>query len=171
MTFIPSRPTRRRCSPLVAVAAAFLATAPVGCGPGFEAQAPAGFVDLGGTDVDDERYDWRATNADGLVLAVRELPHEPSGEASFWLAAIKKRMQQRVGYALLEERAVRTADGVAGTQLRFGHDEASGRPHLYYLSVFVTEDAIFLVEAGGTKALMTQHDTEVEQMVTTFRTR
>jgi hypothetical protein len=146
-------------------AAAMLAVA---CGPSFKASTPPGFVEI---ENESDDYDYRATTADGLVIAVRQLEHDPKGEISFWLTAIKNRMRERGGYALLGEEQVQSADGVPGTQLRFGHDEASGKPHLYYLTVFVTPDAIFLVEAGGTKDLMTKHETQVQQAVAGFRTR
>lgn len=141
----------------------------VACGPTFQATTPPGFVELEDEPYDD--YDYRATSADGLVIAVRQIEHKPEGEISFWVTAIKNRMRERGGYALLEEVEVKSADGVAGTQLRFGHDEASGKPHLYYLSVFVTPDFIYLMEAGGTKDLMTANEAKVQQAVASFRTR
>ena len=144
-----------------------LALAATACGPSFTAQPPAGFVEIE-NDYDD--YDYRATTAEGVVFAVRELEHDPQGDASFWLTAIKNRMRERGGYALLEEVQVTSGDGVAGTQLRFGHDEQSGSPHLYYLTLFVTPDRLYLVEAGGTKELMTKHAAEVESAIKTFRT-
>lgn len=145
-----------------------LATVLVGCGPSFVPHAPAGFVEI---ENEYDAYDYRATTADGLVVGVRELEHDPQGAPAFWLTAIKNRMRERGGYALLEEVAVTSADGVAGTQLRFGHDEASGEPHLYYLTLFVTDDALYLVEVGGTKELMTTHQADVAAAVAQFRTR
>ncbi len=141
----------------------------VACGPSFQATTPPGFVELEDEPHDD--FDYRATSADGLVIAVRQLEHKPTGEISFWVTAIKNRMRERGGYALLDEVAVQSADGVAGTQLRFGHDEESGKPHLYYLAVFVTPDSIYLVEAGGTKDLMTANEAKVQQAVASFSTR
>lgn len=145
-----------------------LALATVACGPTFQAQPPAGAVEIE-NDYDD--YDFRATTADGLVFAVRQIDHDPEGDAAFWLTAIKNRMRERGGYALLEEVAVQSADGVRGTQLRFGHDESSGSPHLYYLTLFVTPRSLFLVEAGGTKELMTKHAADVDAAIKAFRTR
>jgi hypothetical protein len=148
--------------------ALMVAVTSAACGPSFKTQTPSGFVELE-NEYDD--YDYRATTADGLVFAVRELEHSPTGEPSFWLTAIKNRMRERGGYALLEEVKVQSADGVEGTQLRFGHDEQSGSPHLYYLTLFVTPDHLFLVEAGGTKELMTKHAAQVDAAVRGFRTR
>ncbi|HZO13562.1 MAG TPA: serine/threonine protein kinase [Polyangiaceae bacterium] len=140
----------------------------VGCGPHFEAKTPSGFVEL---DDDSSAYDYRSTSADGVVMAVRELDHEPKGEPEFWVTAIKNRMRERGGYALIEQKPVQSADGVKGTQLRFGHDEDSGKPHLYYVTLFVTEDALFLLEAGGTKDLMTANAKKLDQAIREFSTQ
>lgn len=140
----------------------------VGCGHSFEAATPAGFVEL---DDDASAYDYRSTSADGVVMAVRELDHEPKGEPEFWVKAIKNRMRERGGYALIDEKPVQSGDGVKGTQLRFGHDEDSGKPHLYYVTLFVTDDALFLLEAGGTKDLMTASAKKIDQAVREFRTQ
>jgi hypothetical protein len=136
------------------------------CGPSFELATPPGFVEI---DQDWDHYDYRATTAKGLVIAVREIDHDPKGDAAFWLEAIEDRMRLRGGYALLEKVAVKSADGVDGTQLRFGHDEDGNKPHLYYLTVFVTDDAIVLLEAGGSKKLVTEHAAQIDRAVSTFR--
>jgi hypothetical protein len=137
----------------------------LGCGPGFEAATPPGFVEL----EDQNLYDYRATTADGLVIAVRELDHEPKGAMEFWTRAIENRMRQRGGYALLGTHDVKSKDGVDGKQMRFGHDE-SGRPHLYYITVFVTEKYIFLFEAGGTKELMERNAKDIDWAISNFST-
>ncbi|HUS67777.1 MAG TPA: hypothetical protein VMZ28_24750 [Kofleriaceae bacterium] len=135
-----------------------------GCGASFEQSTPGGFVEL----EDQERYDYRATTADGLVIAVRELDHEPKGEVSFWVDAISNHMRQRGGYALIAKRNVRTAAGHEGVQLRFGHDQGS-RPFLYYVTVFVTDDHIYLLEAGGSAEQMKQRSRDVDWAVEHFQ--
>jgi len=149
----------------IAILAALLTA--VGCGPSFEMRTPAGFVEL---EDDYSAYDYRATTADGLVIAAREIDHDPQGDMAFWLRAIENRMRDRGGYALVETRDVRSADGVVGKQLRFGHDDESNKPHLYYLTLFVTESTIFVLEAGGSKELMTSQATQIEAAVAGFRT-
>jgi len=136
----------------------------VGCGHTFEAATPPGFVEL---DEADSVYAYRAMTADGLVIAVREIEHEPKGELAFWVRAIENRLRQRGGYALLETRSVNCRSGQTGKQLRFGHDEGS-RPHLYTVSVFVTDDTIYVIEAGGTKKLMEKHTDQVDWSVKNF---
>ena len=130
----------------------------------FKAKTPPGSVEL---EDHEARYDYRATTPDGVVLAVRALPNEPRGDESFWSQAIEGRLRHRGGYALLDSRSVKSADGVAGKQLRFGHDEGA-RPHLYYLTLFVTEDHIFLVEAGGAKDLVERETAKIDAFVSGF---
>lgn len=141
------------------------ASGAIACGPSFELATPPGFVEI---DQSWDHYDYRATTAKGLVIAAREIDHDPKGDAAFWLEAIRDRMRTRGGYALLDEVGVTSADGVKGTQLRFGHDEDGNKPHLYYLTVFVTDDAIVLLEAGGTKQLVTDNQAQIDRAVSTF---
>jgi len=141
-----------------------LALCAIACGPSFTAVAPPGFVEL----EDQVAYDYRATNADGLVFAVREIDHEPKGTIDFWTRAVENHMRQRGGYALLGSHDVKSADGVPGKQLRFGHDEQA-TPHLYHVTIFVTDDSIVLFEAGGTKDLMTRHADQLDWALKNFR--
>jgi hypothetical protein len=134
------------------------------CGNAFQASTPPGFVEL----QDQQAYAYRATNADGLVVAVRELEHEPQGELSFWTKAIEKQLRERSGYALLGTRDVKAKTGEAGKQLRFGHDQGK-TPYLYTVTVFVTEDNLFVIEAGGTKTLMEKHAAQLDWTIANFR--
>lgn len=144
---------------------ALLAALLAGCGPSFRAATPPGFVTL---DEEDTNYDYRATTADGLVLAVREIEHDPKGDMAFWLKAIENEVRRRGGYAHLETKDVQTRQGLKGKQMRFGHDE-SNHPHLYVITLFVTDAHIYLLEAGGTKELMTEHADQVSWVVENFR--
>ena len=141
-----------------------LGVALLACHASFSSSAPRGFVELDPT----ERYDFRATSADGLVLAARQLDNDPQAELSFWTRAVENAMRTRGGYALLETRDVQVAGGLRAKQLRFGHDEAS-QPHLYYVTLVVTCSAIYVLEAGGTKPLIEQHTPEIETWLHTFR--
>ncbi|MSP24074.1 MAG: serine/threonine protein kinase [Myxococcales bacterium] len=135
------------------------------CGPRFEATVPPSFVEL---DDEHDAYDFRATTADGLVIAIRELEHKPKGEPQFWLQAIKNKLRDQGGYALLESVEVATGDGHKGTQLRFGHDE-DGKPYLFYVSVFVTKDHLHLIEFGGSKEQFTASQKELDLALSTLR--
>jgi hypothetical protein len=88
------------------------------------------------------------------VIAVREIDHEPKGSVDFWTRAIENRMRQRGGYALLGSKDVKTAAGVPGKQLRFGHDEGN-KPHVYHVTLFVTDDTLYVLEAGEPRSRST----------------
>lgn len=137
----------------------------IGCGPSFQVATPPGFVEL---DEDDSSYDYRATTADGLVLSVREIEHEPKGDLGFWVRAIENELRTRGGYAHLDTVPIKNRQGLEGRQLSFGHDE-SHRPHLYVLNVFVTDDYIYLVEAGGSKELCDKHMDQLKWAVQNFQ--
>ena len=136
-----------------------------GCGPSFTAATPPGFVEL---DADYDNYDYRATTADGFVLAVREVEHDPKGDLNFWVRAIENEMRGRGGYALLETKSVKSAQGLAGRQLWFGHDEGQ-KPHLYVVTVFVTDGWIYLLEAGGTKEQVDKQKQQLSWAVDNFQ--
>lgn len=133
-----------------------LATA---CGSAFTAATPPGFVEVDDHHYDD-RYDYRATSADGLVLAVRSVDNEEGGTLEFWTRAVENQLRTQGGYALLEQVDVKTRAGQTGKQLRFGLDQET-TPHLYYLTLFVTEDRVYIHEAGGSKELMTKNAAQV----------
>ena len=140
----------------------------VGCGYAFEASTPSGFVEL--KEQQDAGYAYRATSADGLVIAVRQLDNDPKGEISFWEQAIENQLRQRAGYSLLEKRDAKSADGTPGRQLRFGHDEGK-TPHLYYVALFVNDRHLYLLEQGGTKELVEAHAADLEGAVARFRVK
>ena len=134
-----------------------------GCHSSFTSAPPRGFVRLD----EQSAYDFRATSPEGVVLAVRQLPHDPEGSLSFWSGAAENPMRQRGGYALLEPRELTNAGGCPAKQLPYGHDEGD-RPHLYYLTVVATSGAIYLLEAGGEKPLLERHAAAVDDWIAHF---
>lgn len=124
---------------------------------------PKGFVEIEGK----APYHYRAVTADGLVIAARAIDHEPKGEIGFWTEAVGNQLR-RAGYALLDERDVKTTGGMAGKQLRFGHDEGQ-RPHLYFVTLFVTEGTIYVLEAGGTREQVEKRAADIDWAVANFR--
>lgn len=134
------------------------------CGRPFVPATPPGFVDMGDIYPDGE---YRATTADGVVLGIRSVENKPQGELAFWSRALENRMREVGGYALLDKREVTNRAGSKGTQLRFGHDEGK-TPHLYWVTIFVTEKRIFILEAGGTKAEMDKQLPQIEWSIRNF---
>jgi hypothetical protein len=133
------------------------------CRP-FEPATPPGFVEL------EDRYEndeYRATTADGVVLGVRAYDNEPKGDLGFWTRALENRMREGGGYALLETRKVKARSGLEGKQLRFGHDEEKA-PHLYIVTLFVDDDHVFVLEAGGEKSEMERLMPQIDWAVSGF---
>ena len=149
---------------LRALALLLLGCAAAACGRPYAAATPPGFVEF------EDRYDgdeYRAATADGVVLGVRAFDNEPKGELTFWVRAIQNRLRDQGGYALLETRPVQDRAGLHGTQMRFGHDEEKS-PHLYMITVFVSEDRVYLLEAGGQKAQVERLGPQIDWWVKSF---
>jgi hypothetical protein len=121
----------------------------------FTLEVPEDFVALDEPSSSD--YAVRTTNADGVVLAVREVDNDRHGTLAFWRKAIDNRVRAVNGYALISDEEVHAATGEPGRRLCFGRDE-SNQTFAYELTVFVTKpDAtsgghVLVVEAGGKKA-------------------
>lgn len=136
----------------------------LGCGRPFVPATPSGFVDL------EDRYgsnEYRATTAEGLVLGVRAYENDPKGDLVFWSRVIENKMRETGGYAKLGKSNVKARSGLPGVQLRFGHDEGK-TPHLYQLTVFVDDDYVYLLEAGGTKAEVERQQAQIDWSVRNF---
>lgn len=139
-----------------------------GCGRPFEVNTARRFVEL---EEEYSGYEYRATTADGVVVGVRAIDIDPDkGEAdvAFWAEAVEQRMRQIGGYALLENVDVRGAGGRAGKQLRFGRDEGE-RPYRYWVTLFIDDDYLFLIEAGGAQEAFTRAQRDVERMIKSVR--
>jgi hypothetical protein len=108
-------------------------------------------------------------------MAIRELDYErKQGALPFWVKAVKSEVRNDRGYALLEEKAVATKQGLQGTQLRFGMDR-DGDPSEYIVTVFAVERGkklrLYVLEAGGRVALMDAHRAQINWSVSEFVAR
>lgn len=142
----------------------------VGCGPHFAIDTPDDFVALDESAQARRGYSMRATSADGVVLAVREIDDPQHGSREFWVEAIRNRLRRAGGYALLEEQTVSIASGDAGHQMRFGRDE-SGRPYAYWVTVLVRPGRVTVVEAGGARSVFDAQADDVQRAIATLRLR
>jgi hypothetical protein len=139
-----------------------------GCGHHFTIDAPDDFVELEPEREQRRGYAMRATSADGVVIAVREIDDAREGSREFWVEAIRNRLRRAGGYALLEEEDVRAASGDSGHQMRFGRDE-SGRPYVYWITVFVRGDRVTVVEAGGRREVFEAEADDVRRAIASVR--
>jgi hypothetical protein len=104
---------------------------------------PAGFAahDEGRT------YDFRASDGEGVVIAVRTEKNRPRGDLQYWSAALDVQLRS-AGYEAHDAVELKSADGHAGRQLRYVlHQE--GRELVFWVAVFVTDREVVVVEAGG----------------------
>ena len=118
------------------------------CATGAQVDAPDGFAELEETD----DYTYRATSAEGVVIGVRTESNDPRGNLSFWTSAIDHKLRKS-GYSPIHEApiSVESEHGLAGKRLRYTSDQG-GRPHEYWVTVFVTDSKVILVEAAGDEA-------------------
>lgn len=125
-----------------------LMLAAAACHSGSRVVPPDGFAEMDSG----ESYSYRATNASGVVIAVRTEDNNPKGNLDFWTAALDYKLQKS-GYSKLEEapEKVTTEAGVVGQRLRY-EVSRGGRPHEYWVTVFVTSSRVIVVEAAGDKA-------------------
>jgi len=136
------------------------------CGRPFDVKTPNGFFEL--RDQSEEGYAYRSTSAEGVVLAVRVVDDDGRGSLAFWEKAITQKIRDERGYALLASTDVKAADGTPGRSLRFAHDE-SGKPFDYWLTVFVGNKRLFIVEAGGDRPAFEKEKATIEAAITTFK--
>ena len=155
---------------VLTLAAALALSALAGCGHHFELRSPTDFVELDPDAQARRGYALRATSADGVVVAVREVDNDRHGSRDFWVDAVRNRIRRSGGYALLSESAVRSADGAEGHQMRFGRDEGQ-RPYDYWVTLFVTNDHVFVIEAGGRRDHFEEERADVESAIASFRLR
>jgi hypothetical protein len=134
---------------------------------GFDAKPAPGFVEL---KEEGSPYDFRAVAPEGVAVAVRAVSLDEPSDLGFWERAVALRMRELEGYALASSRDVKSADGLPGKELVFGHDE-EGKPFLYRVRVFVDGKRLFVVEAGGAKEQMERFASSVDWMLGSVRFR
>lgn len=133
-----------------------------GCVHGAKLDTPAGFANLG----DSSAFTYRAANAKGIVLTTRTQDNDVKASTDFWADALDAKLRDK-GYAHEGSRAVKTARGLEGTQLRYVISHG-GRPHRYWVTVFSTASKVYVVEAAGDKEPFDQQIAIVENAVTTL---
>ncbi len=139
------------------------------CGRPFDIKTAPGFVELQNQE---PNYAYRATTPEGVVVAVQveDLEGDAPGDLAFWTRACTLQLRDVDGYALLETRDVKSADGVPGKQLRFGSDQGN-KPFAYWLTLYIVDKRLFLVESGGAKPAVERYAQSLEWMNQSVRVR
>lgn len=91
----------------------------------------------------------------------------PPASLDFWEKALMERMRTRGGYALLEKAPIQAATGEEGRRFEFGRDQ-NGSPYLYTVALFVTEERIHLIEAGGRKDRVEEAKDAIEEALASY---
>jgi hypothetical protein len=151
---------------LRAVVATSLALGAAACGKPFDVKTAPGMVAL----ENQHELDWRATTPEGVVVGVRVVEDEKRGDLAFWTQAVTLQLRDVSGYALLESADVVSADGTKGRVLKFGHDE-DDKPYVYWVTIYLAQDRLFLVEAGGPKDLFERARPNVEWTMKSIHVR
>jgi len=137
-----------------------------GCGRPFDVKTAPGFVEL----ENQTQHSYRATTPEGIVMAVRVVDDEKRGDLAFWTQAVTLQLRDVSGYALLSNDEVKSLDGTLGRRLEFGHDE-DGKPYTYWVTIFLAQDRLYLVEAGGAKATFDRARPSIDWMTKSVRVR
>lgn len=149
-----------------ALVVAALALGATACGRPFDVKTAPGMVAL----ENQREFDWRATTPEGVVVGVRVVEDEKRGDLAFWAQAITLQLRDVSGYALLESAEVASADGTKGRILKFGHDE-DAKPYVYWTTIYLAQNRLFIVEAGGPKELFERARQNVEWTMKSIHVR
>jgi hypothetical protein len=131
----------------------------------FHINTPNGFAEL----EDDERYDYRAINADGVVIGVRAVRNEPQANLEFWGRVVDERLRRQGYVPEGNPEPVQSANGLAGVMFRYGAT-VGGREHRYQVAVFVRPKKVYVLEAGGDREVFDPAAAAVARAFRSFRT-
>lgn len=136
-----------------------------GCAPSFNLPLPERFVVLEGTGNDATAgFVQRATTPDGVVVGLRALDHRVEGTLAFWSEAVVRQLRDQRGYAVLGEEDIHAAGGQPGHLVRFGRD-LDGHSYRYTVAVFVTDDHVWIADAGGREESYAALELDVERAI------
>ncbi len=137
------------------------------CGPSYQLTLPSRFVALQ-DDSARGSYELRATTTDGVVMGLDVIPNREHATLEFWSDAAKRSVRDGQGYELLSEADMEAASGQPGHVMRFARD-LSGHSYRYTMVLFVTPDALWLIEAGGREEAYAAAEHDVEASVAAMR--
>lgn len=140
----------------------------VGCGPGYHLENPTDFLRFDRYNDASHGYEFRARNADGVALALRVIENRGEGSLGFWRDALRNQLTVGLGYALLEETEARAASGEVGVRFVCGRDQG-GVSYGYSLTLFVADERVFVLEAGGVREAFDRARPAIDATVADFR--
>jgi hypothetical protein len=129
---------------VLCIAALLAGIIAAGCGPGARIETPAGFATLD----DQKEYVYRSTSADGVAIAIRREKNSPKGNLDFWADIIDRRLRIDRYDPAGKPTEARAASGPSGRQMRYTREDG-GRVYRFWVTIFVTDSKVWLVEVGG----------------------
>lgn len=118
--------------------------------------------------------DYVAMTHDGVVMRAQTFEvgdsrsdDAPPASQEFWEKAVLERMRTRGGYALLEQSDINAASGEEGVRFEFGRDQ-NGAPYRYTVALFVTEERIHMIEAGGRQDRYEEATAAIDQALESY---
>lgn len=146
------------------IVAALMLSSAAACTP-FHLRTPDGFARVSDPQ---PSYDYRALSAYGVAVAVRAIPNREHASIVFWSEAVDRRLQRGGTYRPAGQGDLRTENGQVGKSFRYttGDPQNGGT---YWVTVFVTNDWVYLVEAGGASSSFARAQPEVERALRSFR--
>ncbi len=147
----------------LAALAMLVASLSAGC-VSFRVRTPDGFARLPNPR---PGYDYRAMSAYGVAVAVRAVPNQGGATLGFWSEAVDRALLRQGTYRSAGSQEVRTTQGLIGRNLRYtaGDPQNGGT---YWVTVYVTRDWVYLVEAGGSSSAFARAQPEVERTLQVF---
>ena len=130
--------------------------AAVACCAGIGVAAASASVVIAGVGVE-------AAVPRAVVLATRTEPNSVKANTEFWAETLDVQLRDK-GYTADGTRAVKTARGLDGTQLRYVTSK-NGREHRYWITVFATKKKVFVVEAAGDKEVFDKSTAAVDRAI------
>jgi hypothetical protein len=111
--------------------------------------------------------EYRAITADGVRYRVRVVKNEPEGDATLWKQTLIKGLEKK-GYRILSSDSLKTDQGRT-VQYVNSQLSAGGMDFLYLTGFIVDGRRIIIVEAGGTKELMSMHEKALQNSIRSLR--
>lgn len=126
-------------------------------------QTPSGFA----VHETDETYDYRASDGEGVVLAVRKEKNRLGGDLAYWTSTLDVELRQQ-GYEARSLTEVTSANGLTGQQIRYALPY-EGRELAFWVTLFVTPRQVVIVEAGGDTEFFSAKSEVVEKAIASLQ--
>lgn len=105
---------------------------------------PTGYVSIDAMDPDV----FHAVSPSGNTLRVRVHENPEEGTLQFWQEAIQRTLTEERGYTVIASVPVSTAAGLGGIETTYAPN-AEKPEYLYVIDLFIDDDRVIVVEAGG----------------------